>query len=120
MKVLKHWKLYKDAYILQESLAMTDKSYPPLCCNYLLLLYLSVTLYACAQRDNWRVQVDLNCSRLSEFKSNTNHATVPIKYTPLSVSQVLNSHSHVMYILSILLAKYTEIKVSLKSHKTMA
>ena len=26
--------------------------------------------------------------------------------TPLSVSQVLNSHSHVMYILSILLAKY--------------
>ena len=34
--------------------------------------------------------------------------------TPLSVSQVLNSHSHVMYILSILLAKYTEIKVSLK------
>ena len=41
-------------------------------------------------------------------------------YTPLSVSQVLNSHSHVMYILSILLAKYTEIKVSLKSRKTMA
>ena len=40
--------------------------------------------------------------------------------TPLSVSQVLNSHSHVMYILSILLAKYTEIKVSLKSRKTMA
>ena len=39
--------------------------------------------------------------------------------TPLSVSQVLNSHSHVMYILSILLAKYTEIKVSLKSRKTM-
>ena len=42
-----------------------------------------------------------------------------INYTPLSVSQVLNSHSHVMYILSILLAKYTEIKVSLKSRKTM-
>ena len=40
--------------------------------------------------------------------------------TPLSVSQVLNSHSHVMYILSILLAKYTEIKVSLKSRKIMA
>ena len=47
---MKHWKLYKYAYILQESLAMTDKSYPPPCCNYLLLLYLSVTLYACAQR----------------------------------------------------------------------
>ena len=29
IKVLKHWKLYKDAYILQESFAMTDKSYPP-------------------------------------------------------------------------------------------
>ena len=40
-------------------------------------------------------------------------------HTPLSVSQVLNSHSHVMYILSIVLAKYTEIKVSLKSRKTM-
>ena len=30
MKVLHHWKLYKDAYILEESFAMTDKSYPPL------------------------------------------------------------------------------------------
>ena len=30
IKVLKHWKLYKDTYILQESFAMTDKSYPPL------------------------------------------------------------------------------------------
>ena len=30
IKVLKHWKLYKDAYILQESFATTDKSYPPL------------------------------------------------------------------------------------------
>ena len=53
------------------------------------------------------------------------HGTIPIGLsdhfiTPLSVSQVLNSHSHVMYILSILLAKYTEIKVSLKSRKTMA
>ena len=47
IKVLKHWKSYKDAYILQES---TDKSYPPPCRNYLQLLYLSVTLYACAQR----------------------------------------------------------------------
>ena len=51
MKVLKHWKLYKDAYILQESFVMTDKSYPPPCRNYLQPLYLSVTLYACAQRD---------------------------------------------------------------------
>ena len=50
IKVLKHWKLYKDAYILQESFATTDKSYPPPCRNYLLPLYLSVTLYACAQR----------------------------------------------------------------------
>ena len=40
--------------------------------------------------------------------------------TPLSVFQVLNSHGHVMHILSILLAKYTAIKVSLKSRKTMA
>ena len=31
---------------------MKDKSYPPPCRNYLLPLYLSVTLYACAQRDN--------------------------------------------------------------------
>ena len=29
---------------------MTDKSYPPPCRNYLQPLYLSVTLYACAQR----------------------------------------------------------------------
>ena len=50
IKVLKHWKLYKDAYILQESFATTDKSYPPPCRNYLLPRYLSVTLYACAQR----------------------------------------------------------------------
>ena len=39
IKVLKHWKLYKDAYILQESFAMTDKSYPPPCRNYLQALY---------------------------------------------------------------------------------
>ena len=31
---------------------MTDKSYPSPCRNYLQPLYLSVTLYACAQRDN--------------------------------------------------------------------
>ena len=31
---------------------MTDKSYPPPCRNYLQPLYLSVTLYACAQRVN--------------------------------------------------------------------
>ena len=31
---------------------MTDKSYPPPCRNYLQPLYLSVTLYACAQRAN--------------------------------------------------------------------
>ena len=30
---------------------MTDKSYPPPCRDYLQPLYLSVTLYACAQRD---------------------------------------------------------------------
>ena len=54
IKVLKHWKLYKDAYILQESFAMTDKSYPPPCHNY---LYLSMTLYACAQRDICRCTV---------------------------------------------------------------
>ena len=29
---------------------MTDKSYPPPCRNYLKPFYLSVTLYACAQR----------------------------------------------------------------------
>ena len=52
IKVLKHWKLYKDAYILQESFAMTDKSYQPPCRNYLQPLYLSLTLYACAQRAN--------------------------------------------------------------------
>ena len=65
IKVLKHRKLYKDAYILKESFAMTDKSYPPPCRNYLQPLYLSVTLYACAQRDvskcshiiyHWRFQ----------------------------------------------------------------
>ena len=44
-------KLYKDAYIWQESFAMTDKSYPPPCRNFLQPFYLSVTLYACAQRD---------------------------------------------------------------------
>ena len=49
IKVLKHWKLYKYAYILHESFAMTYKSYPPPCRNYLQPLY--VTLYACAQRD---------------------------------------------------------------------
>ena len=31
---------------------MTDKSYPPPCRVYLKPLYLSVTLYACAQRVN--------------------------------------------------------------------
>ena len=51
IKDLKHWKLYKVVYILQESFAMTDKTYPPPCRNYLQTLYLSVTLYACAQRD---------------------------------------------------------------------
>ena len=30
---------------------MTDKSYPPPCRNFLKPFYLSVTLYACAQRD---------------------------------------------------------------------
>ena len=30
IKVLKHWKLYKNPYILQEPFAMTDKSNPPL------------------------------------------------------------------------------------------
>ena len=50
IKVLKHSKLYKDAYILQESFALTDKSYPPPCRNFLQPFYLSVTLYACAQR----------------------------------------------------------------------
>ena len=33
---------------------------------------------------------------------------------------VLNSHNHVVYILSILLSKYSEVKVSLKPCKTMA
>ena len=50
IKVLKHLKLCKDAYILQESFAMTGKSYPPPNRNYLQPLYLSLTLYACAQR----------------------------------------------------------------------
>ena len=49
---MKHSKLYKDAYILQESFAMTVKSYPPPCRNFLQPFYLSVTLYACAQRGN--------------------------------------------------------------------
>ena len=51
IKVLKHWKLYKNAYILQEPFAMTDKSYAPPCRDYLQPLYLSVTLYACVQRE---------------------------------------------------------------------
>ena len=34
IKVLKHSKFYKDAYILQESFAMADKSYPPPCRNF--------------------------------------------------------------------------------------
>ena len=38
----------------------------------------------------------------------------------MNVFCVLNSHSHVMYILSILLAKYSEVKVSLKPRKTTA
>ena len=50
IKVLKLWKLYKDAYILQESFATTYKSHPPPCRNYLQPFNLSVTLYACAQR----------------------------------------------------------------------
>ena len=54
---------------------------------------------------------------VSRYKASS---SLSITYIPLSVSQVLNSHSHVMYILSILLAKYTEVKVSLKSRKTMA
>ena len=56
IKVLNHWKLYKDAYILQESFATTDKSYPPSCRIYLQPFYLSVTLYACAQRDKMNQQ----------------------------------------------------------------
>ena len=61
IKVLKHWKLYKDAYILQESFALTDKSYPPPCRNYLQPLYSSVTLYACAQRDDIHSDVLSQC-----------------------------------------------------------
>ena len=61
------------------------------------------------------MKTTLTCFEVTS-SSNRNVAFV----TPLGVSQVLNSHSHVMYILSILLAKYTEIKVSLKSRKTMA
>ena len=38
----------------------------------------------------------------------------------MNVFLVLNSHSHVMYISSILLAKYSEVKVSLKPRKTTA
>ena len=34
---MKHWKLYKYANIVQESFAMTDKSYPPL----------AVIIYSC-------------------------------------------------------------------------
>ena len=65
IKVLKHWKLYKDAYILQESFAMTNKSYQPPCRNYLQPLYLSVTLYACAQRDY--IQQSKGVQRRIEF-----------------------------------------------------
>ena len=41
---------------------MTDKSYPSPCRNYLQPLYLSVTLYACAQRD-----------KVKSFILNNNH-----------------------------------------------
>ena len=38
----------------------------------------------------------------------------------MNVFWVLNSHSHVMYILSIVLTKHSEVKVSLKPRKTTA
>ena len=38
----------------------------------------------------------------------------------MNVFRVLNSHSHVMYILRILLAKYSEVKVLLKQCKITA
>ena len=64
IKVLKYWKFYKDAYSLQESFAMTDKSYPPPRRSYLQPLYLSVTLYACAQRDYAEDLASLACLSL--------------------------------------------------------
>ena len=63
-KVLKHWKLYKDAYILQESFAMTVKSYPPPCRNFQQPFYLSVTLYACAQRGYVELDLNIYCTML--------------------------------------------------------
>ena len=68
-KVLKHWKSYKNTYILQESFAMTDKSYPPPCRNYLQPLYLSVTLYACAQRDIEKDDIDTTCTCNNSIKA---------------------------------------------------
>ena len=73
IKVLKHWKSYKDAYILQESFVTTDKSYPTPCRNYLQLLYLSVTLYACAQRGHEHLASEdaIGCIRDGKSKNVT-------------------------------------------------
>ena len=46
---------------------MTDKSYPPPCRNYLQPLYLSVTLYACAQRE----EVHGSASQVKKLKSDS-------------------------------------------------
>ena len=83
IKVLKHWKLYKDAYILQESFATTDKSYPPPCRNYLLPLYLSVTLYACAQRDG-----------VHKVQGRTHGTTAALLYPHRKALRGDNKHKH--------------------------
>ena len=85
IKVLKHWKLYKDAYILQESFAMTDKSHPPPCRNYLQPLYLSVTLYACAQCDK------ASCALVTYLIANgSHHKMVPSDKSPTNLGLAID------------------------------
>ena len=52
---------------------MTDKSYQPPCRNYLQPLYLSVTLYACAQREVVEIQKETSVKMYAPFKSDLNN-----------------------------------------------
>ena len=111
IKVLKHWKLYKDAYILQESFAMTDKSYLPPCRNYVQPLYLSVTLYACAHRvlsmyvnwacfttETWYSRCCCINTNMNNEKNNAYRFRTKRWLSAILETHTKNTHSHTNYV----------------------
>ena len=62
---------------------MADKSYPPPCRNYLQPLYLSVTLYACAQRVDTYMYVPYQCIHSYKYKNDEVDRNLSCKCTAL-------------------------------------